>query len=477
MIEGFARRPARVVGLTMFVVVWTLTTHGKYSASGDEPHYLVVTRSLYADHDIEVGNNYAANDGNLIGHDGLVAGAHARPGRDGRVLPVHDLGVSIALVPVYAIAKPIADLMSERMLARFRMTRGLFLYSLITLAVLAMTATACGLLARSLSRTVTPSRAIVSTLLVGLSPPLLLHSYLIFPEAFGFAAMCAVACWCVQDRPTFRGTWPLVIMLGLLPWCHRKYSFLVFACAAVMVIRHSRFWRERSSSDRIVLALLFLAPQAAMHVWTMDTWGTLGGPQMLDSLPFTLSGVPRGFLGLLFDRQYGLVANAPWYLLLPAAWTLAGRRAAVFLLPVIALDLPMAGFVVWWGGFSTAARYLVPLLPFCAVAVAWALENPVFRRFVYAGAVLQIPITAYAWQHPRTLWPAEGGETNPLLDALGPIGRAYEHLLPRLSGNESLVPAVVVALLAVGLNVALIWFVRARGGAASPESVQSRIGR
>ena len=262
-----------------------------------------------------------------------------------------------------------------------------------------------------------------------------------------------------------RVTWPLVTALGLLPWCHRKFSFFVFACAVVMLVRRPAFWRERSARDRGVLALLFLVPQAAMHAWTVYTWGTLGGPQMLDTLPFTVSGAPRGFLGLLFDRQYGLVAGAPWYALLPAAWMLAGRRAALFLLPVVALAAPMAGFVVWWGGFSPAARYLVPVLPFCAAAVAWSLERPLFRRVVLLGAVVQVPITAYAWQHPRSLWPV--GTSNPLLDALGPIGRAYEHLLPPLTNSEPLLPAAAVASFVIALNALLIWTANRKPAAAA----------
>ena len=39
----------KVVALVTFLFVWTLTTHGKYSAAGDEPHYLMITQSVVAD--------------------------------------------------------------------------------------------------------------------------------------------------------------------------------------------------------------------------------------------------------------------------------------------------------------------------------------------------------------------------------------------------------------------------------------------
>jgi hypothetical protein len=115
----------------------------------------------------------------------------------------------------------------------------------------------------------------------------------------------------------------------------------------------------------------------------------------------------------------------------------------------------MASFVVWWGGFSPAARYLVPLLPFCAAAVAWSPRAPAPPpcRHLAAQSV-QVPITAYAWQHPRSLWPV--GTSNPLLDALGPVGRAYEYLLPPLTNGQPLLPAVVFLAVVLGLNVLLV---------------------
>ena len=54
----------------------------------------------------DLANNYADDDGRLFGHDQLEAGAHARMDRRQRLSPVHDLGVSIVLVPVYALAAP-----------------------------------------------------------------------------------------------------------------------------------------------------------------------------------------------------------------------------------------------------------------------------------------------------------------------------------------------------------------------------------
>jgi hypothetical protein len=53
------KRSATGIGVAacMFLIVWGLTTHGKYSASGDEPHYLLVSRSLAVDRDLDVENN------------------------------------------------------------------------------------------------------------------------------------------------------------------------------------------------------------------------------------------------------------------------------------------------------------------------------------------------------------------------------------------------------------------------------------
>jgi hypothetical protein len=455
------KRSAAGIGVAacMFLVVWGLTTHGKYSASGDEPHYLLVSVSLTADRDLDVENNYAANDGRLIGHDQLTAGPHARRARDGRLLSTHDIGVPILLTPVYTVAARVASLASETTLARFRMSRGLFTYALISLTILALVAASVALLITGLTY-IAPARiAAVVGAVVGLSPPILSHSFLVFPEAAAFAVACAVVWWTLNPSPSDRATFGLIAALALLPWCHRKYTIFVIACAVMMVAGGSTFWNRWTRSKQLSALCLFATPPLFLYWWTFTTWGNFGGPQMLDGVPLTFSGTGRGLAGLWLDRQYGLVAYSPIYLLLPAYWAIAAGNMPWAALPVLAMVVPMAAFVEWWGGFSPAARYLVPIVPFCAVAATYALRKKVVWWTGILLVVPQILIVGYAWQHPRTLWPID--DRNPLLMQLGALGRAYEHALPSLRYGE-LNHAFVTGLVLVAVNAGVVVFVWCR---------------
>src|SRR5688500_8970380 len=89
------------VPAAVFVVCWTLTTHGKFSVSGDEPHYLSVVQSLTADHDLDLRNNYDAVQTRRFGVDNLDPQEHIRETPDGRLLSVRDIGLAVALLPIY----------------------------------------------------------------------------------------------------------------------------------------------------------------------------------------------------------------------------------------------------------------------------------------------------------------------------------------------------------------------------------------
>ena len=457
--------------VVVFVFTWSLTTHGKYSVSGDEPHYLMITHSLVTDGDLDLRNNYANNDGRFFGHSNLDQGLHAVPARDGRMLSIHDVGLAVAVIPVYAVARQVAAATSEPLLARFRMSRGLFTYSIVSLSLVALTTVGMLLLAIGLGTYTGDRHAVWLVLLAAISPPVLSHSFLVFPEVLALFVTCVTVWWALKkpsslDLPAMLC---LSVLLGLLPWAHHK--FLIYTPGLVFVIAWTRWRWMRAQSMRTLTAAmaLYLLPQVALHVWTWQSWGTLGGALTTEALPFSLSTLQAGLVGLWIDRQSGLVAYAPIYWLLPACMIVTWRQSWPFLVPGALLYFPAAAFVIgWWAGFAPAARYLVPAIPLLLVPFATALAHPVIRRLTIALCVPQLVLNAVVWQRPRLLWPVDEG--NPALTALGPLGRIYEGMLPPIQRQGITSTAIWTAVGLVVVSAGVAAYLRRRGVLAATPS-------
>ena len=448
-----------MIALPVFLFVGTLTTHGKYSVSGDEPHYLMITQSIVSDLDLDVGNNYAANDGRLFGHDQLVMGPHAMLDRAGRTESVHDIGLPVLLIPEYLLARAVAPLVPDSLLTKMRMTRGLFAYSLISLSVIGVTAWSAALLGSALMQFSGNRLAAVLVAALTMSPPILGHAFLVFPEVVALFVTCLVVWLCLDDGQVRALAPAVALVLGLLPWCHRKYSFYVFGLAFVVLwIRRDWFVRDASRRYQLTLMALFLLPQIAFHLWTIERWGGLGGPQMLSTVPFSFASMREGILGLWLDRQSGVLSYGLLYWLAPAAWTLTWRRTWPFAVPALMLYLPMAAYVNWDAGFSPAGRYLVPVLPLLAVPMSVAIRSVKMRWVALGLLVPQAAIDVLVWRNPKMLWPSGAPQT--ALEELGPFGRAYETLLPPIQMSHvaaAAVPIVAIATMATAAIVALSW--------------------
>lgn len=446
-----------VVPAIIVVFIWSLTTHGKYSDSGDEPHYLMVAESLVTDHDIDVENNYRDGDGRWFGASARDPELHAARNRYGALWPTHDIGLPILLTPVYYVATRLAALAPEDTLARFKQTRGLFAYSLISLTILALVAWVATLLMSGLQRVANEGASIAVALTLVLSPPVLGHAFLVFPETIAFVITCAVVWLICQDHEALtRGpVLAVVAAVGFSPWLHRKFSFLALGLLFLIVRRHWRWIVIQPRGVLAALAALAFLPQIGLHLWTLTYWGNLGGPQMIGGLPFEPAGMVRGGLGLLFDRERGLLGYAPIYLIVPACFALTWKATRRLLVPILILFIPMSAYVVWWSGFAPAARYLVPLTPLVALPVALALDRVAIRRLAWVLVAFQAAITFYLWAHPRALWPKELG-TNDALEGIPLIGPLYERALPSLATGDPLIRGwLVVGVIAI-VTIAIV---------------------
>lgn len=410
--------PPRVIVVVVFLVVWGLITHGTYAGSGDEPHYLMIAQSLAFDGDLDLANNYA-QPGNLIGAGGLMPDAHARPGRNGVLRPIHDIGLPLIFVPyvrvTYPLAEAVASRLPEPVLRATRLNAPLIFRHFISLGMAVLT----GLLGTQLfalfMRTAASSRqAMWWALLLTLSPPLLSHAFLFFTEI----PSALLVIWLVKVLSDPRGTPPsraraLVAgaAIGLLLLIHVRNIALV----AVFLV-WAALWLHRVSAPGRTWWLLGVGAGALLVLRTavvFTFWGTLlTTPIARPDFSLDLIGAARETgiraFAVLFNPDFGLLIYAPVYVLgLTGLWVIREtyQPRAIWALLAAYLATLLLPYTNPWGvsgGFAPAARMILPVVPLLALAVfERARTVPMMSRVLVA---VQIAIDVYVWQWPKVMW-------------------------------------------------------------------------
>jgi hypothetical protein len=405
----------------IMVIVWGLDTHGTNAGTGDEPHYQIIAHSLVFDRDLDLSNDYS-DPANLVGGGKLDPGLHAIRGKDGRLRPVHDIGLPLLFSPYFGVAYWIAehspDWIPPRLMARAHLNPSLVLRHLLSLAMIALTACMAVVLFR-VFQVARESRALVLfwTLLFVLSPPLLSHSYLFYTEIP--SALVVTVCWRSLNTPFPKSRLQTALLgaaVGFLLLLHIRNVGLVLGLTVLFIGRFRRLERWT------VHAAWFLAPvacwAAVRTAVNFAFWGHLVTNPHAAMVPTagvaaTATEIATRAFGLLMDQERGLLPYAPIYLLaLPGFLVLwrtdrtsfreASLLVLAYLVPVLVPWLNRHG---WDGGFSPAARFLVPVAPILIAAGFRYVAR--LRRIPIALAVLsvgQVTLDAVYWQHPRVLW-------------------------------------------------------------------------
>jgi hypothetical protein len=227
------------------------------------------------------------------------------------------------------------------------------------------------------------------------------------------------------------------------------------------------------AGDLALLAVGALPPLGALAIHDYAAFGTPLPVGYLHSALWTdvhqqgfvsLTG-PRldALLGVTFGLHRGLFFLSPFLLLaLPgyaALWRAPERRLelAVLALAPAAFLLFNGSSAMWSGGFGVGPRYLVPCLPFLALAAGFGLAEAWARR-----PLRPIVVLAAAWSAVAVWAETIAGQSfpdytpNPLFDlslprlASGDLARNLGMFLG-LSGWTSLLPLLAFGLLAVAL--------------------------
>ena len=399
-----------IIGLTLL----GLLTHSTYAGTGDEPHYLAITQSIAFDHDIDVSNNYAADEW-IIG--GFVPGPHATAGRNGALRPVHDIGMPLLFAPYVAIAKPlvraIIPMLPSWTFDRLSVTPATIYRHSLSIGMIAVALLLANELFLLLIGSGVDERyAFLTTLAVLVSPPLSIHSILFFSETVS-ALLSVVAFRRIVSASNDSLTEAMVagICTGLLFLVHsRNVGLIVGLTVFALIVARQRGQRRFALSYCAALAAALLLRTAINHHF----WGTwLTTPHALPAAPSSTSEIigtsARRLAGMLIDQEFGLLMYAPMFAL--AAYALMsrdGRRVALapalvvvcYLIPVL---LPFINTHGWTGGWSPTARFWVPVIPLVAIALSVAAQRAP-RAVVAIVFAVQAMLSAYFWQVPKNLW-------------------------------------------------------------------------
>jgi hypothetical protein len=350
------------------------------SITGDEPFYLLTTQSLLQDGDLDLRQQYESESyRSFFDHpDGLWTQSVALP--DGRLLSPHDPGLSVLLLPGFAIGG----------------LRGaqieLMVIAALTFA-LAYVLVAADTGARILSWVVTLAVALTATAFV--------YSTEIYPEVP--AALIVVAALLLLSRSP-HGTWSafaLVALLTALAWLGVKYLPLGGLIALFFLARAT----ARARWSFVGLAALSAVGYVSVH---LAVFGDLtaysvnyvyDGTPTVDILRAHIGLEERAYriYGLFIDRNFGIGRWAPLLLFVPLALPLLLLRGRIAVLAglLVVTQLLIATFVAitmmgWWFPGRTLAT-VFPLLPLALVVliVRW----PRLRIVAAAAAAYSVAIT------------------------------------------------------------------------------------
>lgn len=345
------RRTVFVLSLALYLT-FGLRSLGTVGLGGDEPHYLVISHSLLADHDLQIENNHTRGDYRAF-FGGTLRPDYLQRGLNEAIYSIHAPGLSALLLPGYAVAGAKGAVMTAALIAALAAT-----------AVFGLGVQLAGM-----------GGGWIIWAFVCLTVPFVPHAWALYPEIAGAAIVAwSLLWWAANDGDEGRVRWFWRgLGLSVLPWLHTKFSVLLAGFVVMFVWKLRARWRS---------ALAMLTPVAIVGVtWlgffylvygSLDPQAPYGG---YTAQFIRFSNMPRSVLGMLFDQKFGLLVYAPIYAFI-AVGLWIGRRQPALVVPgalAVVYALSSARLYMWWGGASAPARFLVPVLPLLVPALAQAV--------------------------------------------------------------------------------------------------------
>lgn len=358
--EILARLLIPAVSLAVFYFFGSVFT-ARYDITGDEPHYLMVAHSLAWDGDLDLANNFERRDYRHFFPVPFFTG-HRLIQPDGRMYSAHGIGLPLILAGPY----------------RFGGLRGARLLMMVIASWLAL-----GLWDLSRQLGLSAQASLFGWLTGSFTIPLLFFSFMIFNE-LPAALLFVWAFGSVLARPAgppgpvrdLLSKAAIILAVAFWPWLHFRYAlFSIF----ILVLLAWQVLTRRIASGRFFLSLAvlcFLLSLLGLYFYLAFAYQTTILPMFGSRIIY--GNFWQGVLGLFLDRGLGLLLFSPAYALALAGSVVLLKRGPNrielgCLAGLIIFYLAALGsYYRWDAGTAPIGRYLVPVLPFLAVAAGAA---------------------------------------------------------------------------------------------------------
>jgi hypothetical protein len=424
VLAALTRLPTWVVFLTTVAIAAPVGLFyvSRTLATGDEPHYLIMARSLWQEGDLDVVDNMARGDYKDFSYGFQFH--YGRPTRDGRPYPAHGPGLPVLLAPFLALG-------GRR-------------------ACVALLALLLGLLGATVPRLARKCGADREGALLAwaaaVGPPTFFFAVQIYTELPSALALTLALNLLLAGRPGPGRALVAALVTATLPWLHVKLVLAALALGLVGLVRLESRARWAFVMTGTLMAVLFVA-----HHWWIFGSPFAAGYGSFPPRGFRHSHPLAALVGLGIDREFGLLVYAPIFLLaLPGTLLALGsyrRRAWPLLVVAMAVLVPILPWRMWWAGQSPPARFLVPLLPMLAVTMG--LHGRALRKGLERWA---LPLLLVGFATAAFMFLGPGG---PSVVSTPGAGTSASQAL----GIGAYLPSLVPGVSATDWRIALVWLV------------------
>ena len=418
------RRMMLQIFLASFVVYSLLLLNGMLPSmpfSGDEPHYLLIAKSIVRDGDINLYNNYRQKEYWEF-YPGELSW-HAYPGKKGltHLYSKHFPALPLLLAPAYWCGDLLEKIVPS---LEAHSPNGRSIKILLARETMVLFTALLAVVFFLLAWEFSGSRrlAIYSWLFFAFSLPTLAYSQLLYSEIPVALILLLVLRQAVYKKPDSRKSlfWT-GIGIALLPWFGIKY-FIPAAASLIAVMAANWKSLQKKKPDIFFLFGPLFVSGALLFTFLLQIYGTISpiavyhGAFKAKVIPVinSIRFRPKEFfltaVAYFLDQRIGLFIYSPLYILfIPGIvfWIRRFKKKAAAFLFVAAATLVFFTLGNFRGGHNPPGRSLLPIVPilalFAAGTLAWA-KNRVARHVSRILAILGMVMVLMALWQPRMLF-------------------------------------------------------------------------